>query len=37
VRRTCNLTLAVDEELSNITDVENTLAMNKRVKLEIGI
>jgi hypothetical protein len=37
VRRTANLTLAVDMDKSNITDVDNALSINKRVKLELGI
>lgn len=39
VRRTCNLTLAVpeEEEIQNITDIQNRLSINKKIKVEIGL
>ena len=37
LRRTCNLTILIDENNSNITSVKNSLSINKKIKLEIGI
>lgn len=37
IRRTCNLSLMVDKALSNITNADNQISINKRIKLEIGI
>lgn len=37
LRRTCNLTILIDENNSNITSVKNSLSINKKIKLDIGI
>ena len=37
LRRTCNLTILIDENNSNITSVRNSLSINKKIKLDIGI
>ena len=37
LRRTCNLTMLIDEEEANITSVKNLLSINKKIKLEIGL
>ena len=37
LRRTCNLTILIDENNSNITNVKNSLSINKKIKLDIGI
>lgn len=37
LRRTCNLTILIDESNSNITNVKNSLSINKKIKLDIGI
>lgn len=37
LRRTCNLTILIDESNSNITSVKNSLSINKKIKLNIGI
>lgn len=37
LRRTCNLTILIDENSSNITSVKNSLSINKKIKLDIGI
>ena len=37
VRRTCNLTLVADKKENNLTDIENLLSVNKKIKIMIGI
>ena len=38
MRRTCNLTLIVKEDnLSNITNVNNLVSINKKIQLDIGV
>lgn len=37
VRRTASLTLVAFDDNVNITDVDNNISMNKRIKLEIGL
>ena len=37
LRRTCNLTILIDENNSNITSVKNSLSINKKIKLDIGV
>lgn len=37
LRRTCSLTILIDENNSNITSVKNSLSINKKIKLDIGI
>lgn len=37
LRRSCNLTILIDENNSNITSVKNSLSINKKIKLDIGI
>ena len=37
LRRTCNLTILIDGNNSNITSVKNSLSINKKIKLDIGI
>ena len=37
MRRTANISLSLDEEEINITNVENIISINKKVKLEIGV
>lgn len=37
LRRTCNLTILIDENNSNITSIKNSLSINKKIKLDIGI
>lgn len=37
LRRTCNLTILIDENNSNITSVKNSLSINKKIKLDVGI
>lgn len=37
IRRTCNLTVLIDNNNYNITNIKNLLSINKKIKLEIGI
>ena len=37
VRRTGSISLAVDEEMTNITNVNNIISMNKKISIFIGI
>lgn len=37
LRRTCNITILIDEENANVTSVRNSLSINKKIKLDIGI
>ena len=37
VRRTCSITFLAEEQKNNLTDVENLLAINKKIKILIGI
>ena len=37
MRRTCNISLALNDDEINITKVENIISINKKVKLEIGV
>ena len=37
VRRTCSLTFVAIEEENDLTNVENLLSINKKVKIEVGI
>lgn len=37
VRRTCSLSFIATEEENNLTDVNNLLSINKKIKIEIGI
>lgn len=37
MRRTCNISLSLDEDEIIITNVENLISINKKVKLEMGI
>lgn len=37
IRRTCNLTVLIDNNNYNITNIKNSLSINKKIKLEIGI
>jgi len=37
VRRTCNLTLIADEEENDLTDINNLLSANKKIKIFEGI
>lgn len=37
VRRTCNLTFIALEEENNLTNIDNLLSMNKKIRVEIGI
>ena len=37
LRRTCNITILIDEENANFTSVKNSLSINKKIKLDIGI
>ena len=37
MRRTCNLTLALDDNEINITNIENLISINKKATVEIGI
>lgn len=37
MRRTCNLTFLVTEEDNNLTNIDNLLSINKKIKVEIGL
>ena len=37
MRRTCNISLSLDENEINITEVSNIISINKKIKLEIGV
>ena len=37
VRRTCNLTFVAEEKDNNLTNVDNLLSINKKIKVEIGV
>ena len=37
VRRTCNLSFVALEEENDLTNIENLLSINKKIKIEIGI
>lgn len=37
IRRTCNLTFLADEYDNDLTNVNNLLSINKRIKIEVGI
>lgn len=37
MRRTCNISLFLDEDEISITKIENLISLNKKVKLEIGV
>ena len=37
VRRTCNLTLIADEEKNDLTDIDNLLSANKKIRIYTGI
>lgn len=37
VRRTCNITLVAEEEENDLTDIDNLLSANKRIKIFEGI
>ena len=37
IRRTCNLTFIALEKENDLTDVENLLSINKKIKIEVGI
>ena len=36
LRRTCNLNILIDEENASITNIKNSLSINKKIKLQIG-
>lgn len=36
VRRTLNLTLAADESLGNLTNIESLISINKKIRVEVG-
>lgn len=37
VRRTCNLTFVAEEKNNDLTNVNNLLSINKKIKVEIGV
>ena len=37
IRRTCNITFIAEEQENDLTDVDNLLSINKRIKIEVGI
>lgn len=37
IRRTCNLTLVADETKNDLTDIDNLLSINKKIKIYTGI
>ena len=37
VRRTCNITLIADEVENDLTNIENFLSINKKIKIAVGI
>lgn len=37
MRRTCNLTFVALEEENDLTNIENLLSINKKIKIEVGI
>ena len=37
VRRTCNITLIADEKENDLTNIENFLSVNKKIKIAVGI
>ena len=37
VRRTCNLTMVAAEKENDLTNIDNLISINKKVKIEIGI
>ena len=37
VRRTCNITLIADEEKNDLTDMDNLLSINKKIKIYTGV
>lgn len=37
IRRTLSLTMAIDNSVANITDIENQISINKKVKVEVGL
>ena len=37
IRRTCNLTLIADKIENDLTDVENLLSINKKIKVAVGV
>ena len=37
VRRTCSITFVAEEAENNLTDVENLLSINKKIKIMVGI
>lgn len=37
IRRTCNLTMYVEERVNDLTDIKHLFSINKKVKVEIGL
>ena len=37
IRRTCNITLIADENKNDLTDIDNLLSINKKIKIYTGI
>lgn len=37
MRRTCNISLSLEDDELNITKIENVISINKKIKLEIGV
>ena len=37
VRRTCNINFVATEEENDLTDIDNLLSINKKIKVEVGI
>ena len=37
MRRTCNITLSLDDDEMDITEVKNLISINKKVTLEVGV
>mgnify|MGYP000516592416 CR=1 FL=1 len=37
VRKTCSLTIVFDEDTKNITDINNLIAIDKKISLSLGL
>ena len=37
VRRTCNISIIADKEANDLTDIDNLLSVNKKIKIYTGL